>query len=518
MNRETKQGKSKLGVVYLVGAGPGDPGLITVKGLQYLESADVVVYDRLVDARLLNRVKPDVELIDVGKTPGDGRRTQAEANALLVHHAKEGKHVVRLKGGDPFVFGRGGEEADELSKAGIPFEVVPGVTSAVAAPAYAGIPLTHRDFASSVTFVTGSESPDKPDSAVAWGKLAQAGGTLVVLMGWQNLSSITSTLLQGGRDAETPTALVEWGTEPVQRTVVGTLSDIAEKGQRAGLSPPVIVVIGGVVGLRSRLRWFDNRPLFSKRVLVTRPSRQTHDLSELLSREGALPIEVPTIEVREPADSLGLDAAVAELSTYDWVVFASANGVEAVFEQLGRQGRDARAFGGAKVAAIGTATAASLKARGIVAEYVPEEFVSEAVVEGLKQRGIQESKVLVPRPDIGRETLVDGLEGLGASVNDVTAYRTVLPEESRTHLHEVLSQGLDAVTFTSSSTVINFVKLLDGQLDSLSETKIACIGPITAATTEELGLPVHVVAEEYTAAGLVEAIRAYFSEETPHDG
>jgi len=509
----TQQTKQRVGVVYLVGAGPGDPGLITVKGLQYLESADVVVYDRLVDTRLLKRSRTGSHLIDVGKTPGDGRRTQAEATALLIQHAREGKQVVRLKGGDPFVFGRGGEEADDLSRAGIPFEVVPGVTSAIAAPAYAGISLTHRDFASMVTFVTGSEAPDKPDSAVAWDKLAQAGGTLVVLMGWKNLTEIASTLIREGRAADTPAALVEWGTEPVQRTVVGTLSDIAGKGQSAGLSPPVVIVIGEVVSLRSRLRWFDNRPLFSKRVLVTRSSGQTDDLSELLSREGALPIEVPTIEVRAPVDGSPFDQALAGLSAYGWVVFASVNAVDAVFERLGRDGRDARAFGGVKVTAIGTATAASLSARGIVADFVPPEFVSEAMVDGLKGQGLQGTRVLLPRSNIGWDVLGQGLEALGASVDEVTAYETALPEESRGRLAEALSQGVDVATFTSSSTVNNFVELLGGHLERLAETVIACIGPITAATAREAGLIVDVVPKEHTVAALVDTIKARFSEE-----
>jgi uroporphyrinogen III methyltransferase/synthase len=502
------------GTVYLVGAGPGDPGLMTVKGMRFLESADVVVHDRLLDERLLSRAPRGAEVIDVGKAPGERLNPQSKINALLVARAREGKRVVRLKGGDPFVFGRGGEEALALAEAGVRFEVVPGVTSAIAAPAYAGIPPTHRDFASSITIVTGTEGPDKADSAVAWDKLAQVGGTLVVLMAWESLESIAAALIRGGRPAETPVAVVQWATEPYQRTVVGTLSDIAEKARRAGLAPPTVAVIGEVVKLRDSLRWFDNRPLFGKRVLVTRSRYQAGALSELLYREGAHPLELPTIEVQPLQDYTALDEALRSLSGYDWVVFTSTNTVQVVFDRLAEMGRDARALQSVRVAAIGQSTAASLKEHGVLfPDLVPEEFISESVVDGLKKMGVSGGKVLLPRAEMGRETLREGLEAAGSDVHEITAYRTVMPEDAPARIDRVLADGIDVATFTSSSTVRNLSTLLKGNLNRLGEATIACIGPITAAAARDAGLRVDIVAGEYTLAGLVDGLKAYFSTE-----
>ncbi len=503
----------KPGTVYLVGAGPGDPGLITLKGLQYLESADVVVHDRLVDERLLARASKDAELIDVGKVPGEQGNPQANTNAMLVSKARDGKRVVRLKGGDPFVFGRGGEEADALKDAEIPFEIVPGVTSAVAAPAYAGIPLTHRNYASSVTVITGSEALDT--EGVAWDKLAQTGGTLVVLMGWENMAGIADKLVDAGRPESTPAALIEWGSEPYQRTVVGTLSDVVGKATEAGLKRPIVAVVGEVVELRKKLQWFDNRPLFGKRVLVTRSRNQASVLSEMLSREGAWPLEVPTIEIQSLEEYAELDAALSKLPDYDWVVFLSTNAVEAVFERLEAAGRDARAFYSARVAAIGSATATALLTRGISADFVPAEFVSESMADSLNERIVSGARVLLPRADIGRETLRDGLAAHGARVDDIIAYRTVTPEKAASRLSEVLSEGVDIATFTSTSTVRNLAGLLEGDLGRLGDAKIACIGPITADAVSNAGLNVDILAEEYTVAGLVDALSAYFAKEVP---
>ena len=503
----------ELGTVYLVGAGPGDPGLITVRGLELLESAEVVVHDRLVDQRLVARAPSDAEVIDVGKAPGGGGGRQTDINALLISRAKAGKRVVRLKGGDPFVFGRGGEEAEALVEAGVPFEVVPGVTSATAAPAYAGIPLTHRKVASSFTVVTGSEAPDKSESLVDWSGLARADGTLVVLMGFDSLPSIATTLVHEGRPADTPVALVQWGSEPYQRTLVGTLANIAEKAGQADLSPPVVAVIGDVVDLREKLRWFDNRPLYGKRVLVTRSRDQASALSELLSREGAQPLEVPTIEVTQLSDYAQLDATLSALHDYDWVVFTSTNTVEVVFQRLAGLGRDARAFRGARVAAIGPATAASLMERGIVADYVPEGYVSESVVEGMKHLEVAGKRILLPRPDIQRETLRKGLAALGAKVDDVVVYNTVLPKQAAPRLMEILSDGIDIATFTSSSTVKNLHTLLNGDMSALGQAKIACIGPITANSAREKGLKVDILPTEHTISGLVEALKEHYSQE-----
>ena len=506
------------GKVFLVGAGPGDPGLITLKGLRCIQSADVVVFDRLVDSRLLSHARPDAALIDVGKVPGQGGQRQAEINALLIKNAKEGKRVVRLKGGDPFVFGRGGEEAEALHEAGIAFEVVPGVTSAIAAPAYAGIPLTHRRLASSFTVVTGSEAPDKSETPIAWDKLGQDQGTLVVLMGWEKLPGLVESLIQHGRPPDTPVALVRWGTEPYQQTVVGTLSDIVDKAAEAGLSPPVVAVVGQVVSMRQKLRWFDNRPLFGKRVLVTRTRSQASALSELLSDRGAQAIEAPTIEVRPPDDYGALDDALRRLASYDWVVFTSANAVQAVFGRLGDLGLDARAFGTAEVAAIGSATAASLRGHGLSTDLRPDAFVSEALLEGLRSRGVDGKRVLLPRADIAPGTLAQGLSALGAVVEEVTAYRTLPAEGCGERIREALSEGIDIATFTSSSTVRNLVRALGGDPKPLSGAIVACIGPVTVATARELGLKVDIVAGEHTVDGLVDALEAYFREEiSPHE-
>ncbi len=503
------------GTVYLVGAGPGDPGLITVRGLELLESADVVVYDRLVDSRLLRRARPGAELVDVGKVPGQRRNRQEDINALLAARAREGKQVVRLKGGDPFVFGRGGEEAEALLADGIPFEVVPGVTSAVAAPAYAGIPVTHRELGSFFTVVTGSEAPGKDASAVPWDRLARLEGTLVVLMGWEGLADIVDALLRHGRAPDTPVALVRWGTEPYQRTVSGTLSDIVEKARQADLSPPVVTVVGEVVGLRQKLRWFDTMPLFGKRVLVTRSRAQASALSDLLSRRGALPLELPSIEIKALEDCAGLDAALRDLgrSGYQWVVFTSANAVEAVFQRLDALGLDTRAFGAARVAAIGPATAAALRQRGIRADLTPEEALSEAVAASLERQGVAGKRLLLPRADIAPEALAHRLVAQGALVHEVPAYRTVVPEASRRRAAEVLAEGIDIVTLTSSSTARNLADLLAGDLSLLSRATFACIGPVTASTARELGLKVDIVAREHTIPGLVEALERYFAQE-----
>ncbi|MCH7625994.1 MAG: uroporphyrinogen-III C-methyltransferase [Chloroflexi bacterium] len=498
------------GIVYLVGAGPGDPGLITVKGMRQVESADCIVYDRLTSSALLEAARDDAELIDVGKIPGKSDNRQEDINDLLVRLGKEGKRVVRLKGGDPFVFGRGGEEAEALRDAGIAFEVVPGITSAIAAPAYAGIPLTHRRFASHFTVVTGNEDPTKPDSAIDWSALARQQGTLVVLMGRENLAGITETLVKNGRSPDTPVALVQWGTEPFQQTLTGTLADIADRAENADLKPPVVTVIGDVVNLREKLAWFDNRPLFGRRVLVTRTRTQASGLSQLLLERGAMPVELPTIEIRRPDVADGLDAPLKRLEDIDWVVFTSVNAVDVVFERLDALGLDARAFSGCKVAVIGPATAEKLKNRGIVPDLVPESFVSESLVEALKARNMQGSKVLLPRADIARDALSDGLRALGACVDEVTAYQTVTPADTARIARDIVSKGVDVATFTSSSTVRNLSRAMNGELEMLSQATIACIGPITADAAREVGLAPDIVSSEHTIPGLVDALEAYF--------
>ena len=513
MTRQNRIGNSSpsVGWVALVGAGPGDPELLTIRGRRYLEMADVVVYDRLVDRRLLGHAPKDAELIDVGKKPGGPRDRQAEINAVLVERARSGKRVVRLKGGDPFIFGRGGEEVAALAEANVPFEVVPGITSAIGAPAYAGIPLTHRGVSSSLTIVTGSESPEKEGGLVDWDLLAKSEGTLSLLMSWENLPAIAQALIEGGRAGDTPAAVVQWGTWANQETVVGPLAGIAERARRAGLSNPVVVVVGEVVNLRAAARWFDNRPLFGKRVLVTRSRTQSADLVELLERAGAEAVEAPTIEIQPVEDFCKVDAALAGLADYDWVVFTSTNTVEQLFARLDAMGRDARQFHASRVAAIGTATASALSERGIVADLVSRESVSQSLIDDLAERGVAGQNILLPGAEVRPERLRRGLEGLGAVVREMTLYRTVPPSDAGARLAEALGAGVDVVTFTSSSTVTNLVALLEGDVTRLGEASVACIGRVTAETARRAGLNVDILAEESTAAGLVDAIVGHYT-------
>jgi uroporphyrinogen III methyltransferase/synthase len=498
------------GKVYLVGAGPGDPGLVTVTGLERIRGAGVIVYDRLVSERLLEHARPDAELIYVGKVPGaeDGH-DQESINRTLIEQARQGRNVVRLKGGDPFVFGRGGEEAEALRAAGIPFEVVPGVTSAVAVPAYAGIPVTHRGVASSFAVITGHEEPGKAETAIDWAHLATATDTLVFLMGVRNLPEIVARLTEHGRLPQTPVAVIQRGTTPEQRTVTGTLADIVARVEDAGLRPPAITVVGEVVRLRETLSWFENRPLFGKRVLITRTRRQAGNLARLLTDEGAIPVELPSIEIEPIEDREAVDAAIETLRAggYAWAVFTSANAVELFFEQLAERRLDARAFSGARIAAIGPATAQSLVARGLSADAVPDEYVAEAVVDALRGQIAPGDRVLLPRAESARAELVRGLEAMGATVDEVPIYRAAVPSEASPEVLAELREGrIDVVTFTSSSTVRNLLAML-GNASALERPLIACIGPITAQTARELGLRVDVTASEYTVEGLVAALK-----------
>jgi uroporphyrinogen III methyltransferase/synthase len=497
----------RVGTVYLVGAGPGDPGLLTVKGSECLKEADVVVYDRLSSPELLALAAPGADLVFMGKEPETPGGFQQQINESLVAAALQGKTVVRLKGGDPFVFGRGGEELDALREAGVPFEVVPGISSAIAVPAYAGIPVTHRGLSTSFTVVTGSEDPTKPEQVTNWEALAQVSGTLVVLMGWRSLPNIIDTLIANGKDAKTPVAVIQWGTTPRQRSVSGTLKDIVAKGNSAGLTSPVITVIGAVAALRQRMRWFDTGPLFGQRVLVTRSRQQASILSKFLSAEGADPIELPTIQIENLEDYAKLDAALDTLPNYEWVVFSSTNAIDAVFNRLKIAGRDARAFGKAKVCAIGPATARLLNKHGIVPDYIPSTYTTEAVVKGLTNSEIGGKRVLLPRASIATETLSEGLREAGAILDEVDAYRTSVPPNAADRARDLLGSGnIDAVTFTSSSTVMNLVSLLDGDISLLEDVTIVSIGPITSTTALGLGVHVDVEASEHTVAGIVDAL------------
>lgn len=497
------------GFVSLVGAGPGDPGLITVLGARRIAEAEVIVYDRLVNRRLLEGAKDGVELVYAGKQPGEPEMSQEEINRLLVKLGHAGKRVVRLKGGDPYVFGRGGEEAIALREAGISFEVIPGITSATAAPAYAGIPVTHRNVASSFAVITGHEDAEKMQSSIDWAGLAKGPETLVFLMGMKNLAAIATQLMEHGRDPETPAALVRWGTTPQQSTVVGTLADIAERAAEAGLKPPVVTVVGNVVELRPALGWFEDRPLFGKTVVVTRARAQASELVALLEAEGAEVIELPAIEIEERSDQEAIERAVADLGdgAYGWAVFTSANGVEIFFKELAQRGLDARAFGGTRIAAIGPGTAEELSQHGIGADVVPENYVAESLAEALIAEPLQGVRVLLPRAEAARRELVEGLTGAGALVDEMTLYHASRPAEApKEALERIRAGNVDLVTFASSSTVRNLAELLDDDLEGLREAVIASIGPITSATAREYGLDVAVEAEEHTIPGLVRAI------------
>jgi uroporphyrinogen III methyltransferase/synthase len=571
--------------VSLVGAGPGDPGLITVKGLERIAEADVIVYDKLASETLLDHARPGAELIYMGKIGGGPTHAQEAINDLLVEKAREGKRVVRLKGGDPYVFGRGGEEGEALRNAGIPFEVVPGVTSAVAVPSYAGIPVTHRGLSQSFAVITGHEAlPGGPGSTpepgeglppgINWPGLAGVD-TLVFLMGIRTLPDIARNLIEHGRSPDTPAAVIRMGTTAEQRTVTGTLGDIVSRIKEAGLTPPAITVVGEVVRLREALSWFEGRPLFGKRVLITRTRKQASVLARLLADEGAIPVELPAIEIEPVADRSELDAAIGRLAAgaYAWAVFTSANAVEEFFAAVESKGLDARAFGATRVCTIGPATAAALAERGIRADLVPAQYIAEAVVEAMRPhlnvedgfslpRGGAETqtslsarpevskderrtapRILIPRAEGARAELIEGLTALGAQVDEVPLYRAALPAEASPEALDLLRNGeIDIVTFTSSSTVRNLVEIL-GEDSSviLSSTApraqdespqrrdleaaggtgttpergqptprrplIACIGPITAQTARDLGLPVDIEASEHTVEGLVTALR-----------
>ncbi|GAC1649105.1 MAG: uroporphyrinogen-III C-methyltransferase [Herpetosiphon sp.] len=499
------------GMVSLVGAGPGDPGLLTVKGMERLQACDVVVYDYLANPRLLDYCPASVERIYVGKQAARHTLSQDELNDLLVQLARQGKQVVRLKGGDPFIFGRGGEEAEVLEQAGIPWEVIPGITSGIAAPAYAGIPVTHRDFASSVAFITGHEDPTRPTGRINWSGLATGVDTLVFYMGIGNLSVISAELIRHGRSPTTPVAVIRWGTHPTQSTVTGTLASIADDVQRAGLKPPAITVVGDVVAVRQHLRWFDNGPLWGKRIIVTRAREQASALSTRLRALGADPIEYPVIAFAPPLDQAPLDAAVDRLQDYDWIIFTSVNGVRFFVERLHAMGRHVTELAGHQIGAIGPATAAEAGRHGIEPTFMPDEFVAEAVIAQIGD--VAGRRILLPRADIAREALVTGLTDRGAVVTSVVAYRTILGDSDVPVAEQLRAGAIDAITFTSSSTVNNFVlKLAAGGITPadlpqlLAAVTIAAIGPITAQTARAAGLHVDIEAEHYTIDGLVEAL------------
>ena len=501
--------KKKNGRCYLVGAGPGDLGLVTLRAKEVIERAGVIVYDYLCNPEMLKWAPERAEIIYAGKKAGAHTLRQEEINQLLVEKARAGLQVVRLKGGDPFLFGRGGEEAQALAEASIHFEVVPGVTSAIAAPAYAGIPVTHRGITSHVTFFTGHEDPDKTESSIDFAALAQLGGTQVMLMGVERIETIVQQMIQHGVRPDLPVALIRWATTGRQEIVSGTLQTIAQRVAEKNLAPPAVAIFGEVVSLGSELQWHGQRALSGKRIVVTRTRKQAGALSEQLRNLGAEVIELATIRTEPPSDLRTFAELVQDAHSYDWIVFTSPNGVTAFFEMFYKLYDDARAIGGTRIAAIGPATAQQVRDFHLKVDLQPAEFVAEAVVrEFKKEGGIENLRILIARAEEARDLLPKELGALGAIVDVAFAYKTVAETDDRTEARSRLAeQGADMITFTSSSTVENFLAL---GLPWPAGMRVASIGPITSKTAREHGLQVAVEAPRHDIPGLVEAIRKFY--------
>ena len=502
------------GMVYLVGAGPGDPGLITLRGVECLHRAEVVVYDYLANEQLLNHAPPAAERIYAGKIGGRHNQDQEEINALLVEKGLSGKVVVRLKGGDPFVFGRGGEECEALRLANVPFEIVPGVTAAVGAAAYAGIPLTHRDYTASVTLVTGQEGKDKDDSSLDWKRLSLGSGTLVFYMGITTLQRNMARLIENGRSPQTPVALVRWGTTPAQQVLTGTLADIADRAAQVCFKPPAVTIVGEVVNLREKLRWYDGRTLFGRKILITRAADQAGEFSTLLTERGATAIECPTIRLIDPDHWEPLDSAVRNVGSYNWLVLTSANAVRCFFQRLHVFGLDARALGSCRVCAVGPKTAELIRSYGINPDLIPADYKAEGIVAAFEKLPMVGMRVLLPRADGARDLVPRKLEQMGALVDSPIAYRNILPDRLPAEaLFALEKRVVDCITFTSSSTVQNLANMLgtDRMLDMLKGVAVASIGPITSKTCRAVGLKVDIEPAEYTLSALTDAIDAFFS-------
>ena len=501
--------RNRAGKCSLVGAGPGDLGLVTLRAKECIEEAEVIVYDYLCNPEMLKWALPTAEKIYAGKRAGEHTLTQDEINALLAEKAASGKRVVRLKGGDPFVFGRGGEEAQALAAAGVPFEVVPGVTSAIAAPAYAGIPITHRGSNSHVTFFTGHEDPVKAESSIDFAALAQLGGTQVMLMGVERVEAVTKEMRKNGVRADLPVALIRWGTTGRQETLVGTLTNISQQVAERGFAAPAVAVFGDVVSLRDELNWFEGRALAGKRIVVTRTRTQAGVLSAQLGGLGADVIELPTIRIEPPSDLRGFAELVQDAHAYDWIVFTSPNGVNAFFDLFYKLYDDAREIGGAKIAAIGPATAQRVKDFRLHVDLQPEEFVAEAVVrEFKKQGGVENLRILLARAEKARDVLPKELSAMGGIVDEGFAYQTVPETRDDNGARRRLSEeGADLITFTSSSTVENFMAL---GLPWPSGMRVASIGPVTSKTARDVGLTVDIEARRHDIPGLVDAIRKFY--------
>jgi len=506
----------KKGTVYLIGAGPGDPGLITLRGKELIEKADILVYDHLANPELLSYAPDTAQMIYVGKEASKHTLKQDKINLLIAESAKSGKMVIRLKGGDPFIFGRGGEEAEYLASQKVPFEIVPGVTSAIAVPAYAGIPLTHRDYTTSVAFITGHEKPDKEKSTIPWKELATGPKTLVFLMGVRNLPLICQELISKGRAPETPAAVIQWGTLNTQRTAVGNLLDITRRVEDAKIKPPSIILIGEVIRLREQLKWFENRPLFGKKIVVTRSRPQASQLVGLLKDLGADVLEYPTISIRMIDPNPALERAIKGMKQYQWIIFTSANGVSCLFYHIEKMLLDTRILSGIKIAAIGPATADELKIHGIRADMIPVSYKAEGVIEGLLSlEDIRGKRILIPRAETAREILPEELEKKGAQPDVLPVYKTLPDERANTAgLVKELEEGkVSMITFTSSSTVNNFFSNLEGKIamGDLMGVAMACIGPITENTLNKKGFSATVTPENYTIPDLVCSILEYYT-------
>ena len=508
----TDRPQKRTGTVALVGAGPGDEGLLTLRGKEWLERADVVIYDHLVNERLLRYARPETELIYAGKKEGQYTLSQDRINALLIEKAKLGETVVRLKGGDPFIFGRGGEETQTLQEAGIPFVVVPGVTSPIGVAAYAGIPLTHRDYSSTISIITGSNEKGKEDLHIDWEKIASRAGTLIFLMGARKLKRIADNLMKYGKNPDTPIAVIQWGTTWRQKTWTGTLGTIVEIAEKEKIHPPALTIVGEVVNLKSHTDWFETLPLFGKTVVITRPEEQSDAFMHALLERGTEPYLFPVIETVPPKDWQPLDDAIDHLDSYDGLIFTSVNGVKYFIHRLKENGKDIRELKGLRLYAIGPKTEQAVNALGIKVDVVPEEFVAESLIESLGKESIQGKRFLLPRAEVARETLPDRMREQGAHIDVVPAYRTVRADPDAQALRSRLQEGsIHAVTFPSSSTVTHFMELIGTEMKAaLTQTAIACIGPVTAKTAEKAGLKVAVMAEEYTVDGLVAALEKHF--------
>jgi uroporphyrinogen III methyltransferase/synthase len=515
------------GKVYLIGAGPGDIGLLTVKGLRCLQKADVVVYDFHLNAQVLNYINHDAEFIYAGKRGGHHTMTQDEINTLLIQKAKEGKIICRLKGGDPFVFGRGGEEAEALSGRGVAFEVIPGVSSSVAAPAYAGIPLTHRLYSSSFAVIPGYEDVTKKESAIDWSKLATGVGTLVFLMAVKNLKIITQKLVENGLSPDTPVAVIRWGTRPDQRTIVGTLKDIATTVKEKDIRPPAVMVVGEVVKLRDSLKWYEKKLLFGHRILVTRDHLEGFESLEEL---GAEIIAFPTIEIVPPETYDELDMSIDKIETYDWLIFTSRNGVRYFFKRFFEKNRDIRDLKGINICAIGTRTEDEIKKYGINVDLIPDEFRAEGLIEAFikmqnAERGMRDRKIeskiqkpkskifkgvrfLLPRAEKAREIFPEKVRELGGYIDVPVAYRTIKPESRGKRLRRFLKEGrITIATFTSAVTFNNFREIMGEDVeDLLKDVAIAVIGPVTAKAIEKAGLHVDILPKKSTIKAMVDEI------------